>query len=125
MAAIAESIVERWFTPEFRERDPAEVDRIRAQILSTAAGGYVGCCAAIRDMDERDRLGTIEAPALVVIGAHDPATTPKAGQFIVEHIPGAQKAVLDCAHLSNIERRDDFNRVVLGFLKEATRERRL
>ncbi len=117
MAAISESIVERWFTPEFRAADPAEVDRIRAQILSTPADGYVGCCTAIRDMDERDFLGTIELSVLVVIGAHDPATTPEAGKFIVAHIPGAQTAVLDSAHLSNIERCDDFNRVVLGFLK--------
>ena len=85
-------------------------------ILSIDPVGYVGCCAAVRDMDERDQLGTIEASAFVVIGAHDPSTTPEMGQYIVERIPGAQKAVLDCAHLSNIERRDDFNRIVLGFL---------
>jgi hypothetical protein len=37
------------------------------------------------------------------------------------HIPGAQKAVLESAHLSNIERRDDFNRAVLGFLARGHR----
>jgi 3-oxoadipate enol-lactonase len=78
--------------------------------------GYTGCCAAIRDMDLRDRLGLIEAPALVVIGANDPATPPERGQYIVERIPGAQKAVLDTAHLSNIEAPDEFNRTVFGFL---------
>jgi 3-oxoadipate enol-lactonase len=117
MAAISEAVVERWFTPDFRAREPVEVDRIRAQILATPPAGYVGCCAAIRDMDERDRLGTIEAPVLVVAGAHDPATTPEQAQYLVEHIPGAQKSVLESAHLSNIEKPDDFNRVVLGFLK--------
>jgi hypothetical protein len=30
-------------------------------------------------MTARDRLGTIEAPCLVIIGARDPATTPAAG----------------------------------------------
>ena len=51
-------------------------------ILSTEPVGYAGCCAAIRDMDERDQLGLIEAPTLVLIGEHDPATTPEKGQYL-------------------------------------------
>jgi 3-oxoadipate enol-lactonase len=116
MEAVVQAVVERWFTPKFRQENPDEVNRIRAQILSTPPVGYIGCCAALRDMDERDKIGLIEAPALVVIGAHDPATTPERGQYIVERIPSVQKAVLDTAHLSNVERPEDFNRVVIGFL---------
>ena len=116
MKAVSDGIVERWLTPEFRARETAEVERVRAMIHATPPAGYMGCCAAIRDMDLRDRLGVIETPVLVVIGAHDPATTPERGQYIVEHIPGAQKAVLEAAHLSNVERPEDFNRIVLGYL---------
>jgi 3-oxoadipate enol-lactonase len=116
MQAVVDGIVERWFTKAFRESERDEVERVRRMILATDPIGYAGCCAAIRDMDLRDRLGTIESPCLIVIGAHDPATTPAAGQYIVERIPGALKVVLDSAHLSNVERRDDFNRAVLRFL---------
>ncbi len=116
MEAVAEGVVERWFTLAFRQAEPGETDRVRAMILATKPAGYAGCCAAIREMDMRDFLGTIEAPTLIVIGAHDPATTPERGEYIVERIPGAQKAVLEAAHLSNVERCDDFNRAVLGFL---------
>jgi 3-oxoadipate enol-lactonase len=108
--------VQRWFTPTFLASNSAEVARIRSQILSTPPVGYAGCCAAIRDMDERDFLGTIEASALVIIGAHDPATTPDKGHYIAERIPGARAEVLDTAHLSNIERPQDFNRIVFNFL---------
>ena len=121
MEAVADIVVERWFTQKFRETQQSEVERVRAMILSTDPMGYVGCCAAIRDMDLRDRLGLIEASALVVIGAQDPATPPERGQYIVERIPGAQKVVLDAAHLSNIEAPEEFDRAVLGFL---TGERR-
>ena len=100
--------------PHPRE-DPRDTDPV----------GYVGCCAAIRDMDERDQLGTIEAPVLVVIGAHDPSTTPEHGEYLVAHIPGAQKAVLDSAHLSNIEQRDEFNRACSASSPEASDERHL
>ena len=72
-----------------------------------------------RDMDFRDLLSGIAMNALVVIGARDPATTPAQGEFIAGHLPGARKAVLEGAHLSNIECREEFNRVVLGFLAGA------
>ena len=116
MAAIADAVLERWFTPAFRRAEAGEANRVRAMILATDPVGYAGCCAAIRDMDMRDFLGTIEVPTLVVMGAHDPATTPERGEYIVKHVPGAQKAVLQTAHLSNVEGASDFNRVVLGFL---------
>lgn len=116
MAAVADSVIERWFTPTFRAAHPHEADRIRKMLLATNPVGYAGCCAAIRDMDERDFLGTVEASTLVVIGAHDPATTPEKGRFVAERIPGARTEVLDTAHLSNIENSADFNRIVLGYL---------
>ena len=116
MASVADALLERWFTPTFRRAEAGEAKRVRAMILATDPVGYAGGCAAVRDMDMRDFLGTIEAPTLVVIGAHDPATTPERGEYIVKHVPGAQKAVLQAAHLSNVEQPDDFNRTVLGFL---------
>jgi 3-oxoadipate enol-lactonase len=121
MQAIAESIAERWFTAGFRAREPAVVDRIRRQILATDSVGYLGCCAAIRDMDESAELGLIESPVLVAVGAHDPAMPPVAGDYLVRHIPGAQKVVLDAAHLSNVEEPDAFNRHVIGFLASGHR----
>jgi 3-oxoadipate enol-lactonase len=116
MKAVVDGVVERWFTPTFRAEHPHQVARIRDMLSSTNPVGYTGCCAAIRDMDERDFLGTIEASALVVIGAHDPATTPDKGRYIAERIPGGRAEVLDAAHLSNIERPQEFNRLVFGFL---------
>jgi 3-oxoadipate enol-lactonase len=116
MPAVVDATIERWFTQDFRESGTAEVERVHTMLLATDPEGYAGCCAALRDMDLRDRLGLIEAPTLVVIGAHDPSTPPDRGQYLVERIPGAQKAVLETAHLSNIEAADEFNRVVLGFL---------
>jgi 3-oxoadipate enol-lactonase len=116
MAAVADGVVARWFTPRFREAAPAEVERIRKMILATDPIGYSGCCTAIRDMDLRRRLGLIEIPTLVVIGANDPATTPAQGDYLVAHIPGAQKAVLDASHLSNIEQPEAFAKAALGFL---------
>jgi 3-oxoadipate enol-lactonase len=116
MESVADAVLERWLTADFRTRHPDEALRVRDMIVATDPIGYIGCCAAIRDMDFRDFMGEIKMPALVVIGAYDPATTPEQGELIAERLQGARKAVLNTAHLSNIERREDFNRLVFGFL---------
>ena len=51
MAALADVVINRWFTPEFIQRAPGEIDRCRRMLVATPADGYAACCAAIRDMD--------------------------------------------------------------------------
>jgi 3-oxoadipate enol-lactonase len=82
----------------------------------TNPDGYVACCAAVRDFDFREQLRKIYIPALVIAGAHDPATPPADGRFLADQIPGARYAELNAAHLSNIEDHDQFNREVAAFL---------
>ena len=88
-AAIAASALERWFLPD---ADPAVVARFDAMLRAMPADGYAACCAAIRDMDQRDRLGRIAAPALVIAGGDDPATPPEHADVIAAGIPGARRA---------------------------------
>ncbi len=116
MEATVEPTVKRWFPAEFHASNPAAVDRMRDMIRRTSLDGYVGCCEAIRDMDQRETIRSVDSPVLVLIGAKDPATTPAAGQLIHEAIRGSQKAVLDAAHISNVEQPTAFTRTVLEFL---------
>jgi 3-oxoadipate enol-lactonase len=61
-------------------------------------------------------LPKITAPTLVIAGRHDPATTLEAGEFIQQHIPDARIAVLEAAHISNMEQPQVYADTVLGFL---------
>jgi 3-oxoadipate enol-lactonase len=116
LAGIVDANMERWFTSGFRERAPAAMAKMREMFLATKLDGYVGCGEAIRDMDHRPLLSKITAPTLVIAGKYDPATTLEAGEFIKEHVPGAQIAVLDAAHISNLEQPQAYAETVLGFL---------
>jgi 3-oxoadipate enol-lactonase len=116
LAGIVDANMERWFTKDFRERSPVAMAKMREMFLATNVEGYVGCGEAIRDMDHRPLLAKITAPTLVIAGRHDPATTLEAGEFIQEHIPGAQIAILDAAHISNLEQPKVYADTVLGFL---------
>ncbi len=116
LAGIVDANMERWFTKGFRERAAAAMAKMREMFLATKVAGYVGCGEAIRDMDHRPLLSKITAPTLVIAGRHDPATTLEAGDFIKEHVPGAKIAVLDAAHISNLEQPRIYANTVLEFL---------
>jgi 3-oxoadipate enol-lactonase len=117
LAATVDANMERWFTKGFRERSPAAMARMREMFLATKVEGYVGCGEAIRDMDHRPLLSKITAPTLVIAGRHDPATTLEAGDFNKEHISGAKIAVLEAAHISNLEQPQIYADTVLEFLR--------
>jgi 3-oxoadipate enol-lactonase len=116
MKSIAPAVVERWFTPAFRQKSPALISNTHKMIEEANADGYAACCAAIRDCDYREQVAAIRTPTLVISGAHDPATPPADGRFVAQQIPGAHYAELNAAHLSNIEDQDRFNQELAVFL---------
>jgi 3-oxoadipate enol-lactonase len=117
MDALVDSVVVRWFTPEFFSAHPETVENAAAMLRGTDSEGYAGCCAAIRDMDLRDRLGQIRAPTLVISAAEDPATPPEHGELIRDSIPGAGFEVIPGAsHLANIEQPEVVTRAILDHL---------
>jgi len=116
MKSVAPAVIERWFTPTFRQKEAEAISRIRKMLEATNPDGYVSCCAAVRDFDCRDQLGGIRTPTLVIAGAHDPATPPADGRFLAQNIPPARFVELNAAHLSNIEDRDRFTNELAAFL---------
>lgn len=116
MAAVAAVVAQRWFTPALLAAPTPQVREVCAMLAATSPDGYAACCAAVRDMDQRDSVGAIGAPTLVIAGTHDPVTPPAAGRLLAERIPGARYVELDAAHLSNIEAAERFTAAVAEFL---------
>jgi len=116
LAAMTEMILERWFTPQFRQRSPATMERVMQMISGNSAEGYAHCCAALREADLRSELAKISTAALVIAGVTDPATTPADGRFLAQHLPWAEYVELETSHLSAIEDPQAFCAAVGGFL---------
>lgn len=116
MEATMEPTVTRWFPNSFHAAEPATIERMRTMIRRTPLEGYAGCCAAIRDMDQRETLKAVTTPTLIIIGAHDPATPPAAGMQIHAAIRGSKAEVLQAAHISNVEQKHAFTLAVESFL---------
>lgn len=116
MAAIAAAVLDRWFRPAFRESRPGLVARMQTMLLGIDPVGYAGCCAAIRDMDQRGTIAAITTPTLVIGGTQDKATPPDHSLFLAASIPGARLEMLEAAHLSNLEQPEAFMALLLDFL---------
>jgi len=120
MAAVADAVVSRWFTPAFAEQEPALIERMKAMFRSLSPQGYAAACAAVRDMNQLDEIASITAPTLIVTGAGDLATPPAMSSAMLERIPGAQQIVVPGAHLSNIECAPAVTEALLSFLRVPT-----
>lgn len=117
MPAVAETAMQRFFSPDQQMSTPAQ--STRAVLLGTDPNGYAGCCVALRDLNFKDTLGRINVPTLVIGSDRDPSTPWEGnGELLARAIPGARSVVLQGAHLSNLEQPRSFTAAILGFLLE-------
>lgn len=114
------------FSPEAIEAaDPAAARRLAE--LHDPTGG-VGYWRELLSMTHRETisnprysagdLAAVRRPTMVVMGGDDPANAPdRHGQFLAEHIPGAEAWIPEgVGHTVHSERRDEWLRRVCGFL---------
>jgi 3-oxoadipate enol-lactonase/4-carboxymuconolactone decarboxylase len=121
MAAVADTVMGRFFSPETLTRHDPDVASVRRTLLNTDPRGYAGCCAAIRDMDHTGLLPQIRVPTLIIVGDKD-VSTPWTGhgEVLARDIAGSRVVYLPTAHLSNLERPRSFSNALLDFLAGST-----
>ena len=76
---------------------------------------------AYLQFDALDRLGSITAPTLVIVGEQDLLTPPWVAREVADGIPGARFELITgdgSSHVLPLERPDDFNQQVMSFLAE-------
>lgn len=82
-------------SPAWLDEEPEEAERERARILSLDRRGLrLAAMAALGRDDVVDRLHTITAPTLVVVGEDDAATTPEEARLVHDAIPGSELVVI-------------------------------
>ena len=117
MGSVVDAVMPRWFSARtLAARNPV-AESMRAVLRATNPVGYAGCCAAIRDMDNRALLKGIKLPVLVISGDDD-VSTPWAGhgEVLAQEIEEATFVHLPATHVSNIEQPSSFSAAVLDFL---------
>src|SRR5271154_5135851 len=66
MSAVVDLAMQRFFSPDTLVKQNPHAASIRSVFLGTDPIGYLGCCAALRDMNHGDILRLIKAPTLVI-----------------------------------------------------------
>ncbi len=109
---LVDLVLERWFTPAFRD-----VRRYREMFLATDPEGYARCCDALARWNVRGELVRVDAPPLAIAGGDDPSAPPDDVERIAGEIQDAWLEVIPNArHLANVERPAEFNALLADFL---------
>jgi len=117
VAPLADGTIDRWFTPNFKSRNPKRWRQIHDTIAGTTPQGFLGCAAAIGNFNFVPKLPTLKFPTLVICGAEDPGTPPAENRRIAGLVPGGKYEEIAAArHMPNIEQADTFNKIMIAWL---------
>ncbi|KRA53038.1 3-oxoadipate enol-lactonase [Devosia sp. Root635] len=118
LGAIADMVMERWFSPGFQQRAD-ELAGWRNLFLRSDAQGYAATCATLRDADLTGQIAAITTPTLVVAGEADRSTPVDLVRTCADAIAGARFEILaGVGHIPSIERPAELAALIHGFLKE-------
>ena len=99
-------------------RDPRHDQRHHARGLGGLHGGDP-------ELQLRGPAATIKTPTLVICGDEDPGTPPDRNQLIASKIPGGRyEGIAKARHLPNVERPEQFNRIMMSWLAANRVQRR-
>jgi len=101
------------------EVDPEVRETVRAMIRSTLERAAEGQVTEGRTMDPPaiDRLDELDVPTLVIVGELDMPDIHDIADLVLAANPNAELVEIDgVAHMVNLEKPEEFNRVVLDFL---------
>jgi 3-oxoadipate enol-lactonase len=118
LEAIADLVMERYFSAEYRATQTEAVAAFRGTVLRSDARGYAAACHAVASVDWLDQLSKIRCPTLIIAGALDVGAPVAMSQAMLERIPEAELVILDkSSHLSVVEEPEPFHQAVQGLLR--------
>jgi len=101
-----------------KESDPAPRQRITRHWLKTGPEVIYGDYVACNEFDVSDQLSQIQVSTLVIGSSDDKMTPLKYSEFLTQHIPNAQLAVIKKAgHYLMIEKTAEVTAEIKKFLK--------
>lgn len=115
--ALADGVMERWFSKGFRETP--ELELWRNMLTRTEDAGYAGCSAAISGTDFYTTTATLRLPSLGIAGAEDGSTTPDMVREMMDLIPASKYHLIRKAgHLPCVEQPEEYAETLTNFLRE-------
>jgi 3-oxoadipate enol-lactonase len=121
--AIADFILQRWFTNEFRARRSPELAGWRAMLTRTSKQGYLAACGALKRADLRPYAGAIEVQTLCLVGEEDGSTPVSMVRETAGLIRGSRfKVIKGAGHLPNLEQPKTLARLIARHAERASEQ---
>ena len=115
--ALADAVMERWFSKAFRAT--AELTAWRNMLIRQPAEGYIGCAAAISGTDFYATTATLTLPTLAIAGTEDGSTPPDLVRETADLVRGARfHLIRGAGHLPCVEKPAEYAETLTAFLKE-------
>jgi 3-oxoadipate enol-lactonase len=115
--ALADAVMERWFSAEFRATP--ELELWRNMLVRGEDAGYAGCSAAISGTDFYTPTSGLRLPTLGIAGTEDGSTPPDLVRETTDLIPGSKfHLIRKAGHLPCVEQPEEYAAVLTKFLKE-------
>ncbi|MEW7008176.1 3-oxoadipate enol-lactonase [Lentilitoribacter sp. EG35] len=122
LSHIANEVMSKWFTREFREENPAETNGYINMLTRTPVQGYIGTCAAIRDSDLSTLAEDISIPTICIAGDQDESTPPELMKQMAKTIPDAfYEEIKDCGHIPTVQQPEYLTEVIKSFMGKLSR----
>ncbi len=113
--AVVEGNLERWFTEACRAENPSWLDAVREMIRTMSANGFIGCTAALMNLDYLKRMDAITGDVMFLVGAQD-GPHPGAMAEMQGKVAGSSLVVIEnAAHLPNLEQPQAFNAALKSY----------
>ncbi|MDR4466504.1 MAG: alpha/beta hydrolase [Nitrospira sp.] len=122
-SAIADIMIPKLLSSATIQTKPELVGRVRAMIEGNQISGIAGDLMAMAERpDSISLLGQITCPTQIIVGELDLPTPPSDAKLMADRILGARLTIIPgAAHLSNLERPDQFNETIRSFALDVTR----
>lgn len=113
--ALADAVMARWFSPDFRQTE--ELVAWRNMLTRTPAEGYIGCAHAIAGTDFYTTTAALRLPTLGIAGSEDGSTPPDLVRETVDLVPGSRfQLIRKAGHLPCVEAPDTYAAALTGFI---------
>lgn len=120
IVALRDAIMQRWFTPAFRNANP-EYALWCNMLTRTPVEGYVGCCAAIAGADLTETTRALRLPVMAMAGDQDGSTPPDLVRATADLCGADFHLIADAGHIPCVEQPQATAALIADFLERTAR----
>lgn len=108
------------FSETFIENNEENLDKMKENNISiNSPAAVLNLIRATKTHDLRERISEIKCPTLIIAGQHDILIPPRHSELLHKKINNSEYITIsDCGHVPSIEKPDEFNEIVYGFISK-------